>query len=693
MAINDVNSNHVEEVPLEEVPLEEVPLEEVPLEEVPHIHEANHIWHKKLYLAVQKDDCEANHIEHESLYLAALKGDRKSFENIPNTIITNRNETALHIAAVANREQLVSDLVNVMNKDYLNAKNIIENTALTYAAASGNVTLAKLIREKNSALANLGRAKPLYMAALLSHHEMVEYLSNYSTHSDWSETEQADLFVTYCDVEMYGRALKMLEDKPALATIKNKYNETALHVFAPKPSAFASGRQPGFLRSRINSWMKVKQDQNSKQAEARELLKKICAHVYISDIGNSRENEEISQLIFVAAKERHNSIFSLLNELGSIKNLILEIITDDGNNMLHLAAKLAPEHKLNAISGAALQMQQELLWFKVMTKVVRSSFKEMKNDKGKTPYDLFVEEHKPLRQTGEKWMRHTAISSMVVAALIAQIVFSGQPDDGLNHSSEKSKLVLAYSRSSAIALFSSSTSLIMFVSILISRYSFNDFHYWLPIQLMIGVTSLFISIAAMMAAFCASFSLKYHNNQEIPLLAVLFGSFACLAILYSRINVYYASMQSTFIFRSTNVITQSAIAQARPLLTLFGRAHILLVCGRLVQEGSKNYRPQRTWRARRVNSGLSYAGLSGMLEISSSMRAYYCPTANFGHGHTASQRLSDRQVWPAFDFLWDALIIADALLLRLLFLCQLCLVLFPRVFSISGFLSSFGLQV
>ena len=150
--------------------------------------------------------------------------------------------------------------------------------------------------------------------------------------------------------------------------------------------------------------MKVKQDQNSKQAKARELLKKICAGVYISDGGNSLENEEISQLIFVAAKignvefliefirikpdliwkkdtegrtifhiavqERHDSIFCLLNELGSIKNLILGIITNNGNNMLHLAAKLAPKHKLNAISGAALQMQQELLWFKVLIHIL-----------------------------------------------------------------------------------------------------------------------------------------------------------------------------------------------------------------------------------------------------------------------------------------------------------------------------------
>ena len=138
----------------------------------------------------------------------------------------------------------------------------------------------------------------------------------------------------------------------------------------------------------------VKHDQNSKQVEARDLLKRIC------DTENLIQNKEISQLIFVATKvgnveflielihinpnllwkrdakgrtifhiaveERHISIFNLLNEVGSIKNLIVEIKTDDKDNMLHLAAKLAPQHKLNAISGAALQMQEELIWFKVL---------------------------------------------------------------------------------------------------------------------------------------------------------------------------------------------------------------------------------------------------------------------------------------------------------------------------------------
>jgi hypothetical protein len=50
-----------------------------------------------------------------------------------------------------------------------------------------------------------------------------------------------------------GKALEMLKDNLDLATTKNKYDETALHVLACNPFAFASGSQPGSLRSHINS--------------------------------------------------------------------------------------------------------------------------------------------------------------------------------------------------------------------------------------------------------------------------------------------------------------------------------------------------------------------------------------------------------------------------------------------------------
>ena len=141
--------------------------------------------------------------------------------------------------------------------------------------------------------------------------------------------------------------------------------------------------------------LKLKRE-NSKQSQAHELFN-LCLHAYVVDVENINEIPEISQVLFVAAEvgnveflvkfirfdfdllwkidnersifhiaveQRHESIFNLL--IGSIRDIIVDGISEDGNNILHLAAGLAPQEKLNAISGAALQMQRELLWFKVL---------------------------------------------------------------------------------------------------------------------------------------------------------------------------------------------------------------------------------------------------------------------------------------------------------------------------------------
>uniref|UniRef100_A0A2N9GYH1 Uncharacterized protein n=1 Tax=Fagus sylvatica TaxID=28930 RepID=A0A2N9GYH1_FAGSY len=434
MATKEVNSYHVEEFP--------------------HIDEAD------------RKDC-------TRLYLAALKGSWESVEKMSKIQreINITKETTLHIAAGANKEEFVKQLLIKMKDDKLEALNTKGNTALCYAAATGNVNIAKLMLNQNKDLANVGSVKPLFMAALLGHTEMVKFLSPKTKITKWDITEQVELFVTYASVGMYEQALEMVKADSSLAFKKNNQGKTALHVLAPKPSAFDSGSQPGILRRCINSWRTVKQDQNSKQTEAHQLVKKICAHAYKDDVENLTVNEDISEILFVAAKvgnveflvelirtnvdliwemdeqkrtifhiaveERHKSIFNIMvNDIGSIKGILLDSKTEDGNNLLHLAAKLAPEHKLNAISGAALQMQQELLWFEEVQKVVRPSFKEMKNKEEQTPDVLFAKQHEGLRKDGEKWMRKAATSSMIIATLIGgimfigQLIFSGQPADG-----------------------------------------------------------------------------------------------------------------------------------------------------------------------------------------------------------------------------------------------------------------------
>ncbi|KAL4599545.1 hypothetical protein ACB092_11G134200 [Castanea dentata] len=395
-----------------------------------------------------------------------------------------------------------------MIKDDLTAENTVGNTALTYAAATGNVNIAKAMLEKNHKLPNLGSGiKPLYMAVSLGHKQMADYLYPQTKERvrEWDDKEQAKLFITCVRSRLYGVALQMLDDNSNLAAAGRSDGETALHVLARDPSAFVSEIRP-------------------LEAGNVDFVVKLIRFDF-DLLWKTRKNKSI---FHIAVEKRHESIFNILNEIGSIGDLIIDRIEEDGSNILHLAAGLAPQEKLNAISGAALQMQREILWFKEVEKVVSPTFKEMKNNEGDTPYVLFAKNHEELRKEGEKWMRNTAEYSMVVAILIVLIMFPREKADGLKDSPNLFPVFLV---SSAIALFCSSTSLLMFLSILTSRYSYNDFLVWLPVWLMIGVASLFIAIAAMMVAFTASFWSDIRSHQELPLILVVIGFFAFVPIL------------------------------------------------------------------------------------------------------------------------------------------------------------------
>ncbi|KAL7219495.1 hypothetical protein ACSBR2_012531 [Camellia fascicularis] len=88
---------------------------------------------------------------------------------------------------------------------------------------------------------------------------------------------------------------------------------------------------------------------------------------------------------------------------------------------------------------------------------------------------------------------------------------------------------MVFAISDAIALVTSSTSILMFLSILTSRYAENDFLESLPFKLMIGLTTLFISITTMMVAFGATFFIVFdHYTVWVPIAVALF---ACVPII------------------------------------------------------------------------------------------------------------------------------------------------------------------
>ena len=78
-------------------------------------------------------------------------------------------------------------------------------------------------------------------------------------------------------------------------------------------------------------------------------------------------DENSTSIFSVAVQYRHAKIFSLIYGLDVKSALISFIDSSKKNNLLHKAGMSAPSTSINDIPGAALQMQRELQWFKVIS--------------------------------------------------------------------------------------------------------------------------------------------------------------------------------------------------------------------------------------------------------------------------------------------------------------------------------------
>ncbi|KAI7742137.1 hypothetical protein M8C21_032182, partial [Ambrosia artemisiifolia] len=135
-------------------------------------------------------------------------------------------------------------------------------------------------------------------------------------------------------------------------------------------------------------------------------------------------NDHNMSIFHIAVKYRHEGIYNLLYEIGSMRDSITHLRDENLNTMLHLAGKKTTKVRPTDVSGPALQMQRELLWFKEVKSMIPPYYRELKNKDGQTPHDLFTKEHKKLIKEGEKWLKDTSSQCMVVAALIATIAFA-----------------------------------------------------------------------------------------------------------------------------------------------------------------------------------------------------------------------------------------------------------------------------
>ncbi|KVH99878.1 Ankyrin repeat-containing protein [Cynara cardunculus var. scolymus] len=530
------------------------------------------------------------------LYEASITGDWKTANEILQNrryqlvrySITEHCDTALHVAASASNTEstkFVENLVKMMRMEDLQLQNKGGNTPLCLAAAAGNVDIATIMVDMNQELLkipNCSRQTPLYIAVLFRNKAMVNYLYDKSPEMDALNT-----------------ALKIFGRHPDIPK-----RENALGLLAKKPCAF-NEIKPHIVWRIVITCNKV--GPVAKESKAMQLLKEIWASIeekpkseidgilrgpptvkdrkrtypsrvlfVAAEFGNTefvvelirkypdliwKQNDDGQSIFHIAVSHRRESIYNLLYEIGSTKAFITCLKDRKGNNMLHLVGKKVEKNQPPDVSGVAFQLQRELLWYKEVESMIPPHYKDQKNDDDQTPHELFTKTHKDLVSEAEKWMKGTASKCMVVAALIATIVFgvAFTIPGGYNENNGFPLFLhegpfIVFVVLDAISLISSATSILMFLSILTSRYAQKDFIESLPKKLMVGLATLFFSIMTMMIAFSVSFFVLY-RHRFIPIAIVISVLSLIPIIAYAKlqypllVDVFRSTFGSRYLFK------------------------------------------------------------------------------------------------------------------------------------------------
>ncbi|KAM4087435.1 hypothetical protein ACJW30_10G177400 [Castanea mollissima] len=245
-------------------------------------------------------------------------------------------------------------------------------------------------------------------------------------------------------------------------------------------------------------------------------------------------------IVLLAAENRQTHVLQHLLEQEFVKCKLIHEVDANENNALHLAAQIGKQ-KPWLIPGAALQMQWEIKWYEFVKDNMPQHFCYQVNKEGMTPEVIFNETHEELVKSGGEWLNKTSESCSVVAALIAIVAFASSTtipgsineENGIPNLESHSMLTI-FAISSLVALCFSITALFSFLAILTSRYEQKDFRRDLPKKLLLGLTSLLVSITSMLISFCAGHYFMLKNKLKDKAFPVYAAT--CLPIVFFAIQ-------------------------------------------------------------------------------------------------------------------------------------------------------------
>ncbi|GJW10009.1 ankyrin repeat family protein [Tanacetum coccineum] len=482
------------------------------------------------------------------IYKAILEQNWKKVREFVNTgeiawtdIVSFYGETSLHLAVGEFKDiEVAKDILKGIKPDLL--ETMVDTNGMNpahHAALVGNTEALKIMVDYNPKCLHIRDQKdylPIGLALRALHINTFLYLfkQTKTRKSDYDKMCEGgrgyQLLGHVIDQGLIDVAYELISDHPSMASTLYKNFDLPLKYVPIKNNSFGSTRTD--TTADIENQVTTKKEyyhtlkrSGTAQNNIAEAIEVILA--YSQAVQMFRE---IGGYIFESAiTYRSEKVYKVLMHLKNFdKSNYKMFIDDDGNNYLHLAARLAHIHKLNVVSGAALQMQRELQWFEEVKKLVNPKHRQTQNKKGETPMIVFRREHEKLRKEGEEWMKKTADSYTITAALIITIVFAaaitvpgGNNGDNGKPIYERNTTFIIFAVSDAVSLFTSTTSLLLFLSILTARYADEDFLYSATLYIMFGQGKqwILIPIGALACLPIASFM-----TLQFPLLVELVSS-------------------------------------------------------------------------------------------------------------------------------------------------------------------------
>ncbi|XP_044479365.1 ankyrin repeat-containing protein NPR4-like [Mangifera indica] len=268
------------------------------------------------------------------------------------------------------------------------------------------------------------------------------------------------------------------------------------------------------------------------------------------------ENDLNQNILHVAIKHRQYEIFNIVKTMKISMTRLVRKVDRNGYTILHHAADM--EEKTTKIihpAGPVYQLQEEMKWYKRVKEIMPSHYADLRDmEHGKTCEELFKMKHDGLLKQAQDWIKDTSQSCSAVAVLVATLVFAAAytVPGGSNEKGYpvflNSTLFYVFIIMDCIALACSLTSVVMFLSILITPYTYDEFLHNIPSKLTAGFCSLYISLVTTMIAFIATLLLIIRLEKAHRITTLIYTAAFLPVSLFALVNFHlYTVFEKTFL--------------------------------------------------------------------------------------------------------------------------------------------------